>query len=172
MIVMNSSDTTEASKEQNRARGFGCLAIVAVLLLLKYPMDQAGQFLGVRRDATDTAGILRWHFWSLAWMVALPLSLFFVSRLFRNTKMVRYAFPNCGSLEFIAIVLLIVFIYGLIGGVWLMTIGKRGIVLPILLSLVIGLLVISAFNKRRRDKSRETIKEILSSDSSKEKHDD
>lgn len=163
---MNSSDTTESSGEQNRARGFGCLAIIAVLLLLEYPMDQAGHFLGVRRDATDTSGILRWHFWSLAWMVALPLSLFFVSRLFRNAKMVRYAFPNCGSLEFIAIVLLIAFIYGIIGGVWLTTIGKRGIVLPISLSFVIGLLVISAFNKRRREKSRETIEAIRSSDSS------
>jgi hypothetical protein len=153
----------EASGEQDRARGFGCLAIIVVLLLIEYPMDLVGQFLGVRRDATDTAGILRWHFWSLAWIVALPLSLFFISRLFRNTKVVRYAFPNYGSIEFIAIVLLVALVYGIVGGVVLATIGKVGVFLPIVLSLVISLLIISAFNKRRKEKFRETNEAIGSS---------
>ncbi len=153
----------QPSMEQNRARGYGCLAIIVVLLLIQYPMDQIGQLVGIHRDADDTAGLLRWHLWSLAWLTVLPVSLFMVCRLFRNTNAIQNAFPGCDSVDSVLVVPVLVVSYGLIGGVWLTFIGRRGSLLSLLLSVVIAILIVAYYNKRKKEASRENADEQNSS---------
>jgi membrane protein implicated in regulation of membrane protease activity len=53
--------------------------------------------------------------------------------------------------------------YGLIGGVWLTFIGRRGSLLSLLLSVVIAILIVAYYNKRKKEASRENADEQNSS---------
>ena len=121
---------------------FGCLAIFALVAGTSLFSEEVRERLGFSRDTTDVSGLLRWHFWVVAWIVSVPLCLFVLTRALSRWSLVQRTISNYGSLDFLRTAGLGALIYAVVGAGWLSIFGDRALFGALLLTLAILLLIL------------------------------
>lgn len=121
---------------------FGCLAIFAFVAGTSLFSKEVGERLGFSRDTPDVSGLLRWHFWVVAWIVSVPLCLFVLTRALSRWSLVQRTISNYGSLDFLRTAGLGALIYAVVGAGWLSIFGDRALFGALLLTLAILLLIL------------------------------
>ncbi|MFN9719079.1 MAG: hypothetical protein ACK58L_10320 [Planctomycetota bacterium] len=150
---MDQYEVSAGKARQDTARGWGCLTTVVLMLAAHTVSENVGRRIGILRKTQDLMSLVLWHFWSVAWIAAVPLGLFVLSRLFRRWTFFQSAFPGHGSSEFLGSALLAAVIYAVIGAVWLSLFGDQGLIWALVLSFGVLVLVAKLCGRHQRPDS-------------------